>query len=86
MLDESNAFIQLTLNCVKSILEILEKAVRNMLKVNNENTRGVFIVNFAYISHLFLMFLLLTTVSNVSTGKCLLGNVIILIKEKLINL
>ena len=54
-----------------------------MFKVNNKNTRttsrrrsGVFIVNFEHISHLFLVFLLLTVnaskcywVPNVSTSK-----------------
>ena len=31
-----------------------------MFKVNNKDTRGVFIVNFEYISHHVLVFLLLT--------------------------
>ena len=41
-------------------IEALEQGV-NMFKVNNKDTRtGVFIVNFEHISHLILVFLLLT--------------------------
>ena len=48
--------------CSKLTIETLEQ-VWNMFKVNNKDTRtmpGVFIVNFEHISHLVLVFLLLT--------------------------
>ena len=42
-----------------------------MFKVNNKNTKtfGVFIVNFEYISHNFLVFLLLTLKKYMLEGK-----------------
>ena len=44
--------VQLTFTCSKSITETLEKGERRR--------SGVFIVNFEHVSHLFLVFLLLT--------------------------
>ena len=47
-----------------------------MFKVNNKNTKttgmsssGVFIVNFEYISHLFLVFLLLNLIKHMLAGR-----------------
>ena len=54
---------QLAFNCSKLTIETLDK-VRSMFKVNNKDTKttpfGVFIVNFEHVSHLALVFLLLT--------------------------
>ena len=51
----------------KLTIETQEQSVKNMLKVNNKDTRttpwrrsGAFIVNFEHISYLILVFLLLT--------------------------
>ena len=54
---------QPTFTCSKLTTETLEKGVK-YVKFNNNDTRtrrsGVFIVNFGHISHLVLVFLLLT--------------------------
>ena len=54
---------QLTFVCSRSTIK--KKKVRNMFKENNKNAgatslSGAFIVNFEHLSHLFLVFLLLT--------------------------
>ena len=51
---------QLTFTCTKSQTETLGKGeMRNTFKVNN-NRSDVFIVNCEHVSHLLLVFLLLT--------------------------
>ena len=57
---------QQAITCSKLTIETLEQG-RNMLKSNNKDTRttpwrrsGIFIVSFEQISHLVLVFLLLT--------------------------
>ena len=50
----------LTFTCTKSSIETLgESEMRNTLKVNNSRS-DVFIVNCEHVSHLLLLFLLLT--------------------------
>ena len=58
---------QLTFTCSKSKLEILEQGVKYVQKLTTKTPErcqsrcsGVFIVNFEHISHLVLVFLLLT--------------------------
>ena len=48
--------------CSKLSIETLEQGVKYMFKVNNKDSSrsGIFIVNFEHISHLVLVFLLLT--------------------------
>ena len=51
---------QLTFTCTKSQIETLGKGeMRNTFKVNNSRS-DVFIVNCEHVSHLLLVFLLLT--------------------------
>ena len=53
---------QLTFTCSKSTVETLEKGVKlcSKLTIKTPERGRVFIVNFEHISHLFLVFLLLT--------------------------
>ena len=60
----STLLLKSNLTCSKSTIVTLQKGMK---KVNNRNTRatsmtssGVFIANFEHISHLLLVFLLLT--------------------------
>ena len=58
------AYSQLKITCWKSAIETVEKS----------GCSGVFIVNFKHISHLFLMFLLLTLDKYMLAGLLLAQN------------
>ena len=50
---------QLTFTCSKLTIETLEQGAKDV-KVNARRCYGVFVVGFEYLSHLVLVFLLLT--------------------------
>ena len=58
---------QLTFTCSKAALETLEKNTRK----KRERPERRLIVNFEHMSHLFLVFLLLTLSKEIPTGKLL---------------